>query len=319
MDEKQERFMSDKYGKEAGILAEFMDDMVGNASMKEQTVYNYYMTCRTLAKFIKKQRANLPCALDEVVMKDVKISELASLTRDEYDDYLDYYAFQCRETRGSQAVRISCITKLYRWMEAKHGVEFPAFIAEVKRPSVKADIHEFTFVTPEAEKRLCEHLRGADRLVIRNACIIRLLLHCGIGLDEISEMTMSSLYVKAIAIGSEPENRLIQLDDETDYALNQYLKVRLAPTDGKNTLFVSEKKGQLTRSSIEKMLRKALKNANMLPTVISVRDLQMTSRQRMIQQLGIDEAARLSRVTSKRHYKMRYTRVMGNPGPLAVE
>lgn len=315
MDEK----MSDKYGKEAGILVEFLDDLVGDGGIKEQTAYNYYMTCRTLAKFIKKQRANLPCAPDEVVMKNIRIAELASLTSNEFNDYLDYYAFQCRETKGSQAVRISCISKLYRWLKEKHGVEFPSFIAETPRPKVKADIHDFTFVTPEAEKRLCDHLRGAERLVIRNTCIIRLLLHCGIGLDEIAGMTMSSLYIKAIEIGPEASKRLIQLDDDTDNALNGYLKVRLAPTDGRNTLFVSEKKGQLTRSSIEKMLRKALRDANMLPTGISVRDLQMTSRQQMILQLGIEEAARLSRVTSTRHYKLRYNRVMGIPGPLAVK
>ena len=101
--------------------------------------------------------------------------------------------------------------------------------------------------------------------------------------------------------------RTVPLDDVTADALDAYLSIRIPPKDGKNTLFVSVRKGQLRRGAVEKMLRKAVKLAGPSFSGITARDLQMTARGRLIEREGYENAAAITNISCPFYFRRAYT------------
>ena len=86
--------ISEKYGKEPGILTEYMDFLVEKRELSPSTAYNYYMLLRSLDKYLKHERAHLDCAPNEVVLHRVSIDDMASISETEWKRYLSYYCYR---------------------------------------------------------------------------------------------------------------------------------------------------------------------------------------------------------------------------------
>lgn len=145
--------LSETRGKEPGILLEFIDALQADG-LKRETAYNYYMTARSLAKFLKKWRKNIPCAPEEVVMARVDAQEFLEITQEEWGRYINYYKYSNSETNGSLAVRISVLKKLYRWLAEKTGTTVPRFIDQAKRPIPNPAPHKEITEKMEADTKI---------------------------------------------------------------------------------------------------------------------------------------------------------------------
>ena len=290
--------LSDSYSREPGILSDYLDYLYSIKKLAPKTAYNYYMCLRTLAKFMKHRRKNMDCAPDEVIMKSVSMEEMQSITQDEWYSFLDYCEFVLKESSGSLAVRISVVRGFYKWMSAEHDFPMPSYIKNTVRPEpLKKD---YITVTPKMEATIMENLDG--EFLMRNACIIRLFLHCGIGLQEICDLKMEDIEMHSISIGGE-NGRKIPLDEKTEECINNYLGVREPPTDGENTFFTSAKRGRMRTCSVEKMIRRAVKRAGPTLTGVTVRDMQLTAKNRIAKELSPEDAFNQSNVKSPHYFK----------------
>lgn len=292
--------MSDAYAKEPGILLPYLDYLFEVQELAKGTAYNYYMTVRTLAKFLKHRRGRLECEPDEVIMHSVKQAEMASITEDEWESYLDYYELKVKETKGSFAVRISVIRGFYRWLEQEHGEPMPAFIEAAARPMVRRQ--EFINLTEAQEEVLCKHLRGEH--LMRNACIIRMFIRCGLGLQEICELKLEDVELHQLTVsGPGGHRRVVPMDEVTKKAVDAYLAIRQPPVDGQNCFFVSSKKKMMRRGAVEKMLRKAVSLSGPALAGVTIRDLQLTGKARLVSANGVDAAVPITNVDSLHYFR----------------
>ena len=290
--------LSEQYGKEDGILVEYMDHIFETDRTKPTTAYNYYMTLRSLAKFLKHRRGRLDCEPDEVVMSQVTAKEMANITQDEWWDYLDYIQFQEGETTNSLAVRISIIKGFYTWLDDVHQIAVPDCISNTKAP--KAKRQPFIRISEDMERQLYENCEGAH--TTRNICIIKLVLHCGLGLNEICALDLEDLDLTHVTVrNAKGRERRIPLDTETAEAVDTYITERIPPIDGSNALFVSAAKGRIRRGTVQKMFRKAVCAAGGPLLGMSLRDLQLTAKERFVQDIGADAALEFMNIDSL-HY-----------------
>lgn len=293
-----------KHQKEPGTLAEYYENMVFLQNRDERTAYQYYLMLRHLAKFLKHRRKGMDCLPEEVVMSSVSAAEMSALEESEWDDYLDYCCFTLQEADNTVAVRISAIRGYYIWLSESGfniGAELLKCIKETKRPSLKQK--KFRYITEETEKIICERLQG--EYVVRNACIIHLLLRCGIGLNELCELTLEDLGLKEITVrNANGSVRTVPMDKVVQESMDKYISVRVPPTDGSNALFVSAapKKGKLRRGAIEKMIRKAAKTAGPSFAGITIRDIRRTARSNLVNRYGENAALGLLGLQSKKYY-----------------
>lgn len=299
--------MSVSYEKEPGILSEYMDFLADNNIVSRETAYNYYMQLRLLAQFLKHRRNHMECLPFEVEMASVSMEEMISITEDEWFDFLDYCQFKQKDTLGTLAVRISSARKFFEWLGKDMDVVPPAHVISTVRP---APVYkEFHIVSPRLEEKICKALRGTN--ASRNACIIKLFLHCGLGLEEICSLDMEDVELTSLQVrGNDGKSRTVSLDEDCIKAINDYIPERIPPMDGSNALFVGlKKKKRLCRGAVEKMLRKAVSAVGTPAKGVSIRDLQMTAKVRLASGVeNIDIAREQTNVSSVHYFRRAYKR-----------
>lgn len=298
-----QNIMSDAYGKEPGILLPYLDYLYEVQELEKGTAYNYYMTMRSLAKFLKHRRKHMECEPNEVVMNRVTQAEMASITEEEWEDYLDHYELVVKESQGCLAVRISIVRGFYRWLALEHNESIPPFIEAADRPRVMRQ--DYTMVTEQMEATICKHLHG--KFALRNICIVRMFLRCALGLQEICELRLEDVALHQLTVSDRTgKKRVVPLDDETRKAIGAYLSVRDPSIDGKNTFFVSRKRKRMRRGAVEKMLRNAVSLAGPSLSDVSIRDLQLTAKARMVANVGLDEAGPMTNIGSPHYFRKVY-------------
>lgn len=293
---EEKNIMSALYEKEPGILSLYMDALCDELDRSRDTAYNYYMTLRSLAKFLKRVRNGLECMPDEVIMHGVTAEEMLAITKEEWFDYLDYYEHTCHEAKTSFAVRISVVRGFYRWLTKKYGQEPPPYIENTERPIVPRQ--PYTTVTEAMEAKILENLNG--EMLMRNACIIRIFLRCGLGLQEICALDMEDVELKALRVREiNGESREVPIDDLVAKAIEQYIAVRNPPKTGGNPLFVSAKNGRMRRGAVQKMIRKAVVRAGFAQNGIAIRDLQLTAKARLVAEFGVDKTVEITNIGTR--------------------
>lgn len=294
---------SERYGHEPGILLEFMDSIVAAGEVEVQTAYNYYMTARTLVKYLHKCRYGVEAPLDEVVLTRVSTEELLSITPDEWTGYLEYYVRTVRERAGPLAVRITVFRRLYGWLENKTGHPAPKFLMDTKRPKPSGGTQN-TAASPHSVQEVISSLKGEFRA--RNISIVLLAARCGIGLDEIVDLDLEDVKLNSICVqGRSGRLREIPLDDMTKAMLDQYIEERIPPIDEGNPLFVSKKRGRLKRGAMQKMLRKAVRSTSEKTQTVTFRDLQQ-GWMRQTAELDSQGLIKHGRVGSRKYIKRKY-------------
>lgn len=302
MAERSAYEMSNTYARENGIMGVYMDYLYVDAGLAKTSAYNYYVTIRSLAKFLFHERYHMDCEPDEVVLSTVSASDFLTISETEWCNYLDYCQYTNKQTDGSFAVRISVIRGFYQWLQTETNEAVPIFILATKRPDIPVP-SDFRIVTRRMADQLCENMEGENAL--RNICIVRLCLVTGIGLSDICRLNIEDVNLRSITICDDSGEDVhdIPIDDEMSQILSSYIAERRPPTDGSNALFVSSTAGRMKRGAVEKMLRKAAAKGGPLTRGITTRDLRLTGRMHLVESHGLKDAEAFTTVQSKDYFR----------------
>lgn len=217
---------SEQYGREAGVLSDFMNDLVVNSEVRVRTAYNYYMVTRSLAKFLSKERYHLDAAFEEVELGTVSAEFMLSLTKPEWDRYLTYYLIHKSEKCNSYAFRITVFRRFYSWLAANEKQVPPLFVMETKRPAHAT--RKPKPVSTMAMREIVRNIKG--ELQMRDICIVTLAYECGLGLDELTALQMEDLEINRIRVKSDSGRvRYVPLSPAAVKAIDQYLPTRIPP------------------------------------------------------------------------------------------
>jgi len=291
------------HAKEPGILAEYLFFLQDVRKVSPGTSYNYYMTLRSLAKFLVNLRSDLECLPEETILHEVDEEDVCSITESEWLAYLNYYEYRVRETKGSLAVRMSIIRGFYEWLNLYYDCDAIGFIREAVSP-IPEVLPQEKVISEEVENLLCSCMTGDNSA--RNICILRITIRCGLGLQELCDLDLEDIELDNILAGTGSKKRCIPLDGLTKKAIDNYLAVRKPPVDGSNAFFVGAERKRMHRSGIEKMLRTTVSRCGASYVDITIRDLQQTAKVRLAKQLGAANASALTSVGTKDYFKRKY-------------
>lgn len=297
--------LSTLYGREGGVLADYMDFLYDERGLARSTAYNYYCVTRMLALFLKHRRQDLACEVDETVLTEVHPEDMGNIQETEWQAFLGYVQGVLGEADTSLSTRIAAIRGFYRWMEMRHGIPLPSFIAQAASPSYKP--RPFVVVTEDMAAQFEDALKRQE-LSERNICIFRLMLRWGVSLEEICELTIDDLELNKIIIQprGKLKSRSIPIEDSIAQDIDAYLKVRKPPVDGSKAFFVSKAKGKLQVCTIQKAFRKAMSTCRGAIPNITAKDIQMTARKNIVETKGVEAAAKLTSITTQRYMRRRY-------------
>ena len=267
-----------------------------NKSKNSIKEYNY-----DLSNFFKFMSNYLGITSEEDIkntdISTLDIEFLKKITLEDIHSYLYYLKENFNSKPATLARKASTIRVFFSYMTNKEkSLEInPA--QNLENP--KLDRRQPKYLTLEESQKLLEvsnknTSNESNRNVERDFAIMTLFLNCGMRLSELVSISLKDIQFddcKMTVIGKGNKERTIYLNKACMQALKEYLAVRpkegIKPKD-ENALFLSERLERISRRTVQYIVEKELKKANLDTTKYSTHKLRHNAATLMYQYGGVD-------------------------------
>jgi len=282
----------------ADVIRKFLihiDTVKGKAKRTTQA-YNYDLT--NFFRFIKVYKkliappenfySNEP-ELSIAALRTIEISDLTSTLLKEItsDDLLEFMAHLNKYHRTSARPRKRYTATLNVFFKFIHQHQKlietnPADLLEApkigKTIPIHLDLHD--------ARQLLNVVKLSNNL--RDFTIVTLFLNCGMRLSELVSINIRDIRDNKITItGKGNKQRTVYLNNACQMALSSYLPLRLKTETTDSALFLNKDSKRLGARSIQRMIEKYVKLANLDPR-ITVHKLRHTAATLMYQHGNVD-------------------------------
>lgn len=275
------------------ILRDFLAYHENIKGQSQMTISEYYLDLRMFLRFIKLMRNDMPIhtKLDEIIIKDVDLALLGSITTSEIFDFLSYLANDRAVNPDSQspdygiaaaarARKLSAIKSFYKYLtvRTKQLQENP--VADLEYPKLRKSLPKH--LTMEQTRALLESVSGPNEK--RDYAILMLFLNCGIRRSELVNLNLTDVYEDRIrVIGKGNKERIVYFGSACRKAIDAYLPERNKKTLSDNrALFGSRDNNRISVTAVHRLVKKALLQAGLDPTQFSAHKLRHTAATMML-------------------------------------
>ncbi len=190
-------------------------------------------------------------------LEEKKIHYL-KITKKEIWDYLKYLEEVGHYEARSIARHITAIRSFYTFLKNENKIENNIF-KQIHNPKIKKTLPDF--LNHEEILSLLTFEQGKNAWDYEVKLIFEMLYATGLRVSELSNILLKDISQKENSIrvmGKGSKERIVYFGDYAKTALNDFLKVRDELLKGKKNeyLFVNQKGGKLSRSSIEQIVEK---------------------------------------------------------------
>ncbi len=251
------------------------------------TVMQYYHDLRTFFRYIVKTKN--PGKYSEVDYGDISFAEVTDsdikeVTSNNIYEFLSYTASDRDNSATSRARKLSCLKSFYKYLSVTTVAISTNPTEKIEAPKKNKTYPKF--LSLEQSKKLLECVDGKNKE--RDFAILTLFLNCGLRVSELAginirdiDAQMNTLYVT----GKGSKQRMLYLNDACKSALKAYLAVR--PTNAvasdANALFISRNRRRISVQTVQWLVYKRLKEADLENLHLSVHKLRHTAATLMYQ------------------------------------
>ena len=202
--------------------------------------------------------------ITDIFVKTITLSEMYS--------FISYCQTEKNATAGTRARKIVSIRQFWKYLKNKANI-------------IDINIAE-NLETPKIPKRLPKYLTLDEsiRLLIasekstRNNCIITIFLNCALRLSELINIDLEQVTSDTLKIiGKGNKERKIYLTISTRKAIDKWLIERQKIQSDSKALFITKQGTRMTSRSVQDVVNKYIKIANLEGKNISVHKLRHTA------------------------------------------
>lgn len=252
------------------FCSEFFRGMADTMSTRTRLAYAYDI--RVFFSFLHE--TNPVCAKMDI--KDIPISVLDQITRQDIEEYLSYVSYYEKEgkeftnTERGKARKLSCLRSFYNYYFQNERIEKnTAELVPVPKLHEKAiirlDPNEVAILLDQAEdgsKLTKKELIYHEKTKIRDVALLTLLLGTGIRVSEcvgldIQDVDFDNGGIKIRRKGGY--EAVVYFGEEVEKALSEYIEKRklIIPASGhENALFLSMQNRRITVRAVENLVKK---------------------------------------------------------------
>ena len=232
---------------------------------------------------------------EQISAKEINLSSVNYdlLNSIQYVDILEYLTYGANELGYNAATRskhISAIDQYYKYME-RHD-DFVVNNPTANLPTPKQPKREPIYLNEEEALKLLNAV-GNDiesPFYIRDYCIITIFLNLGLRISELVNINFKDIHGEELRIhGKGNKERIITLNEACITAITDYIKVR--PIDkvvDKDALFLSRELNRINVRTVQHIVSKYLKKANLDGRNYSPHKLRHTAATLMFQSGDVD-------------------------------
>lgn len=268
------------------LLNEYLGYLITVKGKSMNTINGYKIDLRLFFKYIKKMKFKLTDEIENINISDVDESLIKGIRLGDLYSFVNYITLKRDNSTYARARKTAAIKSFYNYLETKAKVvkENPARELETPKIGKKHPV----YLTLDQSKSLLNNIDGRNRE--RDYAIIVLFLNCGMRLSELISIDITRIKGDTLTvIGKGNKERTIYLNTAAINSINQYISVR--PKEGlldKDALFLSERKRRIDKSTVEKLVKKYVRNAGLYGEKYTPHKLRHTAATLMYKYGNVD-------------------------------
>lgn len=275
------------------ILRDFLTYHETIKGQSQLTISEYYLDLRMFLRFMKLMRNDMPIQtrLDDIDIRDIDISFLASIKTSDVFDFLSYLANDRTAnpdaaipdygiSAASRARKLSALKSFYKYLtvRTKQLTENP--VADLEYPKLRKSLPKY--LTLEQSAALLQAASGPNQK--RDYAILMIFLNCGIRRSELVGLNLSDVYEDRLRIvGKGNKERFVYFGTPCRKAIEAYLPERNKKTLSDNrALFGSRDNNRISVTAVHRLVKKYLLLAGLDADSFSAHKLRHTAATMML-------------------------------------
>ena len=275
------------------ILRDFLFYMETILNRSSNTVLSYYYDLRLFLRFVKRRKKNISKEIefDDITISDVDANLISSVSVADIYEYLYFISNDHDNQSMARSRKVSSLRTFYKYLTQKiHLFEYNPML-EIDNPNKPKRVVKY--LTLEQSMEL---LQGVDgRFKERDYCILTLFLNCGLRLSEVVGINENDIKGDRLVVtGKGNKQRQIYLNNACLQALERYITAKRADAEqyarikDKKALFISRNYTRINKRSVQLIVEKWLKSANLDNMGFSTHKLRHTAATLMYQHGDVD-------------------------------
>lgn len=273
------------------ILRDFLNYLQTIKGKSINTVQVYFYDLRVFFRFLKLHRnlADKKMEFDEIGILDVDAALLRTVTLSDLYSYMSFVSNNRDNTSHARARKVASLKTFFNYLNTKAKLLDTNPTGELESPKIIKRLPRYLNVE-ESKKLLSSVSTVEGPNSVRDYAILTIFLNCGIRLSELVGINLSNIKNNTLTvIGKGDKERSIPLNNACVQAIAEYMKVR--PVNGikdKNALFISGHKQRISKESVQKIVKKYIKEAGLDPQRYSTHKLRHTAATLMYKYGNVD-------------------------------
>lgn len=282
-----------KYSDLPMVLRDFLVYHETIKGQSPKTIHEYYLDLRMFLRFVKLMRSDMPIntRLDDIPIKDVDISFIASINTSDIFEFLSYLAndrvsepdnpyAEKGISPTSRARKLSALKSFYKYLTVRTKLLDENPVADFEYPKLRKSLPKY--LTLEQSSRLLQAVSGQNQA--RDYAILMLFLNCGIRRSELVGLNITDVYEDRIrVVGKGNKERIVYFGTACRKAIDAYLPERNKQvlTDNR-ALFGSRNDNRISVDAVHALVKKAFLKAGLDATQFSAHKLRHTAATMML-------------------------------------
>lgn len=273
------------------VLRDFLNYLQTIKGKSINTVKVYFYDMRVFFRFMKIHRnlVDKKIEFDEIDITDIDIELLKSVNLSDLYAYMSFVSNNRDNTSHARARKVASLKTFFNYVTTKAKLVDTNPTNELESPKILKRLPRYLNVE-ESKKLLISVSSDESKHSVRDFAIITIFLNCGIRLSELVGINLSNIRNNSLTvIGKGDKERSIPLNNACVRAIDAYMKVR--PVNGlqdKNALFISEWKRRISKETVQKIVKKYIKEAGLDPQRYSTHKLRHTAATLMYKYGNVD-------------------------------
>lgn len=262
------------------VLRDFLNYLLTIKGKSINTVQVYFYDLRVFFRFLKIHRklVDKQIEFDEIDITGVDIDILKTVTLSDLYSFMSFVSSNRDNTAYARARKVASLRAFFNYLTNKAKLIDVNPTSELESPKIINRLPRYLNV--EESKDLLDSVDLVNsEYSARDYAIITIFLNCGIRLSELVGINLSSIKNNSLTvIGKGDKERSIPLNNACLQAIAAYMKVRpVNNVKDKNALFLSKRLQRISKESVQKIVKKYIKEAGLDPQRYSTHKLRHTA------------------------------------------
>lgn len=270
------------------ILRDFLTYHETIQGHSKKTVDEYFLDLRTFFRFLKLEKNIVPrtTEFDQISIDDITVEFVAAVSLTDVYSFMNFLSRDRSLGAPARARKISAIRSFYKYLTVKAKLIAENPMQDLDSPRLKKTLPRYLDLDQSIQ--LLDGVQGMNQE--RDYCILTLFLNCGLRISELIGLNIKDIQGDQLRVlGKGNKERIVFLNDACQQAIENWLDVRSSRGSADpNALFISsQSRKRISKSAVEKLVKKHLLQAGLDSSQYSPHKLRHTAATLMLQN-GVD-------------------------------